>query len=99
MSNPYLTKIAEIFTQERKKDLLNTGVIAGLGGVGSMVTGKLLGVKNAFSPKAFAIGTGVGLAADYAGLQLNKRINKYVDGVHGVNQGAVSAPSNKASLL
>lgn len=69
-----LTKKAFEFKNQHTKDLVDTGVIAGLGGVGNMLSGKLLKQHNAFSAKTFAVGTGVGLVADYAGIKINKAL-------------------------
>jgi hypothetical protein len=69
-----LTKKAFEFKNQHAKDLVDTGVIAGLGGVGNMLSAKLLKQHNAFSPKTFAVGTGVGLIADYAGIKINKAL-------------------------
>lgn len=80
--NKYLAKLASLTSSTNNKsnlkDVLDTGVIAGLGGVGGMVANKIMKVKGAFSPKNFAIGTGVGLLADYAGVKLNKHINSHL---------------------
>lgn len=68
-----------------KKDLINTGVIAGLGGVGTMAVDKALPAAQRLMPKirrgalVGGLGVGVGLAADYAGLKLNHQINKQID--------------------
>jgi len=97
--NRYLTKVATILTQENKKDLLNTGVIAGLGGVGTVLAHKAFQyapAKMRSTGGLFALGTGIGLAADYAGIRINKHLNKHIDGT--ANSGAVST-SNKAALL
>lgn len=74
ISKPDLTKKAFEF-KEHAKELRDTGIIAGLGGVGNMLSAKLLKQHNAFSPKTFAVGTGVGLLADYAGIKINKGLN------------------------
>lgn len=77
--NIYLEKIAEINTREHTKDLINTGVIAGLGTVGNMVSDRVINGHWGNAGKAGLIGGGVGLAADYAGVKLNKVINKHLD--------------------
>lgn len=61
---------------EHLKDIKDTATIAGLGSLGGMLGNKLLGHKGAFNMKAALIGGGVGLAADYAGLKLNKVTDK-----------------------
>lgn len=74
MTNKYLEKIAKV--NEHFKDIKDTATVATLGGLGGMVSNRILGHKEAFNPKAFAIGAGVGLVADYAGLKLNKVTDK-----------------------
>lgn len=77
--NIYLEKIAEINTREHAKDFINTGVIAGLGTVGNMLSDRIINKHWGNAWKAGVIGGGIGLAADYAGVKLNKVINKYLD--------------------
>jgi hypothetical protein len=84
--NRALLKAAEE-QESHKKDIINTAVIGGLGGVGTLATNKIMKASpNVFretsklhSAKVMALGTGIGLAADYAGLKLNKAINKHVE--------------------
>jgi len=63
---------------ETKKDLVNTGVIAGLGGLGSLAAHKVL-PAGASNKKVFAVGTGIGLLADYAGLKLTPHVGHAID--------------------
>lgn len=65
-------------SNEAKKDIVNTGVIAGLGGLGSLAAHKIL-PAGASNKKVFAVGTGIGLLADYAGLKMVPHINKAID--------------------
>jgi hypothetical protein len=68
-----------------KKDLVNTGVIAGLGGVGTLATDKLMpSVAKAFpnvgrKTRLGVLGVGIGLAADYAGLKAKPHIDNQID--------------------
>jgi hypothetical protein len=80
MHEARMKKMAEIQEDPKRhiKDIVNTGVIAGLGGVGSSVAQKLT-TGHWGGAKGFGIGTGVGLVADYAGVKLNNMINKKID--------------------
>jgi len=78
MANKYLTKISFKVSTETKKDLVNTGLIAGLGGLGNVAASKLLPAK-ASNAKVFAVGTGIGLLADYAGLKLTPHVGKAIE--------------------
>lgn len=63
-----------------KKDLANVGVIAAMGGVGNTIADRVVhGAKAATGLKSFAVGTGIGLVADYAGVKINNQINKQID--------------------
>lgn len=65
-------------SDETKKDAITLGAIGTLGGVGSLAAAKLapkLGPRHS-NMKLFAMGTGLGLAGDYAGLQLSKGLNQ-----------------------
>ena len=74
--NKYLEKVAELMSSDAKKDLINTGVIAGLGAIGTAATDRIVHGHWGNSGKAGLIGGGVGLIADYAGVRLNKKINQ-----------------------
>jgi len=78
VSNRYLLKISQMVSTETKKDLVNTGVIAGLGGLGSLAAHKVL-PAGASNKKVFAVGTGIGLLADYAGLKLTPHVGHAID--------------------
>jgi hypothetical protein len=88
--NKALLKSAKIQTltgePTAKQDIVNTGVIGGLGAIsgyaankGMEAAPKLFGqgvrMRNA---KLLAVGGAAGLAADYAGLKINNAINKHV---------------------
>jgi hypothetical protein len=87
--NKYLTKISQMVSTETKKDIVNTGVIGTLGGVAGMASHSILtrGSHTAEAAahagpskgKVFAVGTGLGLLADYAGLKLKPHVDKVVD--------------------
>jgi hypothetical protein len=79
-----LYKAAQDLTH--KQELLNTGVIAGLGTATGFGAHKLMnsmpkvfgqGAK-LHNAKIMALSGAAGLAADYAGVKLNKQINKHV---------------------
>lgn len=76
--NKYLVKISQMVSTEAKKDLVNTGLIAGLGGLGGVVANKIL-PANASTKKVFAVGTGIGLFADYAGLKLTPHVGHAIE--------------------
>lgn len=84
MTNKYLEKIAE---SDHLKDLKDTVTIGALGGVATMgshhllSTGRIGRALEGMSAKRKLgtiglVGTGIGLAADYAGLKLNKATDK-----------------------
>lgn len=75
-----MQKYAELSEKEKEilKDVAGTGVIAGLGGAGTLAATRLAGT-NPSTKKVLAIGTGIGLAADYVGLQANKFLNKKIE--------------------
>lgn len=80
---PDLTKKAFEFNAEHAKDIKDikdTATIAGLGAAGGMLGNHILGHKGAFNWKAGLVGGGIGLAADYAGLKLNKVTDKLLPG-------------------
>ena len=62
------------------KDAANTGVIAGLGGLGTLAASRLL-KPGASKWATFGMGVGTGLVADYAGIKANKVINAKIDGM------------------
>ena len=64
---------------ERKTELRDTVVIAGMGGIGNTIADRLLHGKSGGGAKAFAAGTGIGLAADYGAVRLNKLLAKRLD--------------------
>jgi hypothetical protein len=76
---PDLTKKAFQFKSEHAKDLQDTAVIGGLGGLTGMASHRILsGLKNKPNNKlVFGISTGMGLAADYAGLKINKALESF----------------------
>ena len=87
--NKYLTKISQMVSTDTKKDIVNTGIIGTLGGVAGMASHSLL-TRGAHAAEAashagpskgkvFAVGTGLGLLADYAGLKLKPHVDKVVD--------------------
>lgn len=83
MHQARMQKMAQLVSDQAKKDIVGTGTIAALGGVGNVIADKIVhGVKSpaGHMGKTFAIGTGIGLAADYAGLKLSHAYNKHVDG-------------------
>jgi hypothetical protein len=67
-----------------KHDAIDTGIIGGLGGATSYGVNKMApkiignGMGKMHNAKLFALGTAAGLAADYAGVKLNKAINNDV---------------------
>lgn len=75
-----MNKYAEMSdkTKDTLKDVAGTGVIAGLGGIGTVAAGKLAGA-NPSAKKLMALGTGIGLVADYAGIRINKAMNKKIE--------------------
>lgn len=87
-SKALLHKVAAQATAETtgKQDAINTGVIGGLGAVAGFAAHKgmkaapgLFGEATRFhNPKLLAVSGAAGLAADYAGLKINKQINKHV---------------------
>lgn len=79
-ANQKLVKKALDLHSQHAKELQDTAVIGGLGGLTGMASHRILsGLKNKPSNKAvFAVSTGMGLAADYAGIKLNKAL----DGFH-----------------
>lgn len=84
-----LQKHAQEVTQgdpnKLKKDLIGTGIIAGLGGVGSYAAFRALPALSKVMPKVSqgklmtGLGTGIGLVADFAGLQASQAANKHID--------------------
>lgn len=62
-----------------KKDLANTGIIAAMGGAGNTVADRIVHGPKGGGGKAFAVGTGVGLVADYLGVKINNAVNKKID--------------------
>ena len=68
-----------------KKDAVNLGVIAGLGGLGTYASHRMLPAASKMFPKlktgaiVGGLGTGIGLAADYIGIKANHAINKRID--------------------
>ena len=79
MHQARMAKMASLISDQAKKDIVGTGTIAALGGVGTLAAHRLLPAK-AGAGKVLAVGTGIGLAADYAGLKLSNAYNKHVDG-------------------
>lgn len=70
---------------QAKKDAINLGVIATLGGLGNYAAHKMLPTATKFLPKigtgamVAGLGTGISLAADYVGIKANHAINKRID--------------------
>ena len=91
MTNKYLTKLSTIskiaseftLSDQAKKDIVGTGTIAALGGLGTLAAHKVL-PHNAGSAKVMAVGTGIGLGADYVGLKIGQAYSKHID--HGSNR-------------
>lgn len=77
--NKYIEKIAQLVSTETKRDIANTGVIAGLGAAGNVLADKIMHGPKGGGAKAALIGGGIGLAADYAGIKLNKKINEHIN--------------------
>ena len=86
---PDLTKKAFDLHSQHSKDIRDTAVIGGLGGIASVGAAHLMDVPRIaarvgkMSAKGkmgvvAGIGTGLGLAADYAGLHINRGIDKAV---------------------
>lgn len=73
-----LQKHAQLVTDQVKKDVVGTGTIAALGGLGTLAAHKVL-APGSSNKKVFAVGTGIGLVADYAGLKIGQGYNSYVD--------------------
>jgi hypothetical protein len=73
-----LKKEAQLVSDQAKKDIVGTGTIAALGGLGTLAAHKML-PHSASAGKVMAVGTGIGLVADYAGLKLSNAYNKRVD--------------------
>lgn len=72
-----LTKKAFDLHSQHAKELQDTAVIGGLGGLTGMASHRILsGLKNKPNNKiVFGVSTGMGLAADYAGIKLNKALD------------------------
>lgn len=79
MHQARMQKMAQLVSDQVKKDVVGTGTIAALGGLGTVAAHKILPAKSG-AGKVFAVGTGIGLAADFAGLKLSNAYNKHVDG-------------------
>ena len=80
--NKYLTKIAQL-SHERKKEILDTGVIAGAGMLGNAAGHEILnlaykGAKPGRLPNML-IGGLTGLAADYGAVKLNKAVTPFFE--------------------
>lgn len=75
------------------KDAVNTGVIAGLGGLGTLAASRLL-KPSASKWATFGMGVGTGLIADYAGIKANKMINAKIDGMSKQAANALSRNFN-----
>lgn len=84
-------KMAEINKHQAIKDGANLATIAGLGGLGTVAASHILPV-GASKSKIFAVGTGIGLVADYAGLKINDAFNKHMDNKY-LNKVASTAMS------
>lgn len=78
-----LEKVSAMLGKETQKDLANTATIGALGGVATLGAHNLLANKKIFknpgTKAVFAVGTGLGLAADYLGLKLKKHIDHGID--------------------
>lgn len=80
-----LHKAAQEQQSNWKHDAIDTGIIGGIGGVTTFGVNKAApkiigeGTGKIHNAKLFALGTAAGLAADYAGVKLNKAINKHVE--------------------
>lgn len=79
-------------SNEAKKDIVGTGTIAALGGLGSLAVHKVL-PHNASSAKVLAVGTGIGLGADYLGLKIGQAYSKHLD--HGANRSLAKHANRK----
>lgn len=81
MSNRYLEKVAEILSQDTKKELANTATIGLVGGGLGMATHSMLShprLKGLSTLGKFGLSTGVGLLGDYAAVKANNQINKHL---------------------
>lgn len=78
------------------KDAVNTGVIAGLGGIGTLAATRIL-KPGASKWATFGVGVGTGLIADYAGIKANKVINAKIDGMKKEASNALSRNFNSIS--
>jgi hypothetical protein len=78
-----LKKSAQLISDQTKKDVVGTGIITGLGGVGGVITDRIIHrgkpMAKGHLGKAFVVGTGIGIGMDYAGLKLSNAYGKRVD--------------------
>lgn len=76
--NRYLEKVAQAISHETKKDAIDTATLGVVGGVEGLGVAKLFShprLSHLGSGKKFAIGAGITLGADYAGLKVAKGLN------------------------
>lgn len=85
MANKYLTKIAEL--TEGQKEAVGTGMLAGLGGIGTLASDAAMRKLTPMLPKSitpetfkgkaikFGVGGGIGLGLDYIGVKAMKNLN------------------------
>ncbi len=80
--NKYLEKIAKL-SNEAKKDIAGTATIGALGAGTGVAANHLLHNTGLFKKPGWKttalVSGGLGLAADYAALKINKHINKRID--------------------
>lgn len=82
MHEARLKKVAQLLSDQTKKDAVTLGTIGALGGAANLATDKILASKFAGAKtggKVFAVGAGLGLAADYAGLKIGDAYSKYTN--------------------
>lgn len=78
MTNKYLEKVAKALSTEAKKDAIDTATLGVVGGVEGLGVAKLFShprLAPLGAGKKFAIGAGITLGADYAGLKVAKGLN------------------------
>lgn len=80
--NKYLEKIALNVSKETRHDAVDTATLGAVGGLEGLGVAKLFShpkLSHLGSGKKFAIGAGLTLGVDYAGLQVAKGINSTWD--------------------
>lgn len=76
--NIYLEKVAEGLSNKTKRDMVDTATLGTVGGLETIGMSKLLShprLASLGAGKKLALGAGVTLGVDYAGLKLARKIN------------------------